>query len=261
MDLLTSFLSFFTGLQNQSVTLFLLITLVFILAGAVKGVVGLGLPTIAMALLALMMAPAQAAALLVIPSLFTNVWQMRPFSGVPGLLRRIGTMQVGVFVGTLVGAWILGAPAGHGATLALGVALIAYACWGLSGRKIHVPPRMEFWMSPLTGFVTGFITAATGVFVIPAVPFLQALGLTRDALIQAMGVSFTVSTIALALGLWLNHSYSMNAAGASLLMLLPALVGMSLGTRFRQRLPVATFRKVFFVSLIVLGLYQVAAAM
>jgi len=261
MDLLPSFLSFFTGLQNQSIMLFLLITLVFILAGAVKGVVGLGLPTISMALLALMMAPAQAAALLVIPSLFTNVWQMRPFSGVPGLLHRIGTMQVGVFAGTLVGAWVLGAPAGHGATLALGVALIAYACWGLSGRKIHVPPRMESWLSPLTGFVTGFITAATGVFVIPAVPFLQALGLSRDALIQAMGVSFTVSTIALALGLWLNHSYSMNAAGASLLMLVPALVGMSLGQRFRQQLPIATFRKVFFVSLIVLGLYQVGAAM
>jgi len=74
-----------------------------------------------------------------------------------------------------------------------------------------------------------------------------------------MGVSFTVSTVALALGLWLNHSYSSGAAGISLLMLVPALLGMSLGQSLRQRLSVALFKKVFFCSLIVLGIYQVAA--
>ena len=54
---------------------------VFLVAGTVKGVVGLGLPTIAMALLVLMMSPAEAAALLIVPSLVTNVWQIRPWGG------------------------------------------------------------------------------------------------------------------------------------------------------------------------------------
>lgn len=254
------FLSLPAAFQNYAGSLFFLVTAVFVLAGAVKGVVGLGLPTISMALLALLMPPAQAAALLVIPSLLTNIWQMRPLSTVPALLRIVGTMQIGVFAGTILGAWVLGAPAGHMAGMALGVALVIYACWGLSGRAIAVSPAVRVWLGPLIGFATGFITAATGVFVIPAVPYLQALGLSRDSLIQAMGVSFTVSTIALALGLWLNHSYSLGAAGASMLMLVPALVGMSVGQALRQRLPVATFRKVFFCSLAVLGAYQIIAA-
>lgn len=260
MDFFTQYLSIFNATQAYSFGALALVTIVFILAGAVKGVVGLGLPTISMALLALLMSPAQAAALLVIPSLLTNIWQMRPFHAVPQLCRSIGTMQIGIFAGTIGGAWLFGAPAGHAASVALGVALVAYACWGLTGRSIVISPAARIWMGPLVGFVTGFITAATGVFVVPAVPYLQALQLSRDRLIQAMGVSFTVSTIALALGLWLNHSYSPGAAGISLLMLIPALMGMSLGQSLRQRLSVTLFKQVFFCSLIVLGLYQVAAA-
>ncbi|HLU03189.1 MAG TPA: sulfite exporter TauE/SafE family protein [Advenella sp.] len=260
MDFFTGYLSIFNLGQTYTVGALALVTTVFILAGAVKGVVGLGLPTISMALLALLMSPAQAAALLVIPSLLTNIWQMRPFGGVPYLLRRIGTMQLGVLAGTIAGAWLLGAPAGQTAGMALGLALVAYACWGLTGRAIVVSPIVQIWMGPLVGFATGFITAATGVFVVPAVPYLQALQLSRDRLIQAMGVSFTVSTIALALGLWLNQSYAPDAAGISLLMLVPALLGMSLGQTLRHRLPASLFRKVFFCSLVVLGLYQVAAA-
>ncbi len=236
------------------------ITAVFLLAGAVKGIVGLGLPTISMALLAITMPPAQAAALLVIPSLLTNIWQMRPFFSLRDRMSKIVTLQVGIFVGTVAGALLFGAPAGAGAGMALGIALTVYACWGLSGHAMPISEKMQRWLGPVTGLITGLVTAATGVFVIPAVPYLQALGLSRDALIQAMGVSFTVSTISLALGLWINHSYSPGAAGASLLMLVPALIGMSIGQGIRQRLPLITFKKVFFLSLIALGIYQIVVA-
>ena len=239
----------------------LLVALVFVLAGLVKGVVGLGLPTIAMALLALLMTPAQAAALLIVPSLVTNVWQIRPWSALGPLLRRLAPMQVGVFAGTLAGAWALGAPAGAWATVCLGVALIGYAVWGLTGARLTVHAASEPWLGPLIGAVTGLVTAATGVFVIPAVPYLQALGLQRDALIQAMGISFTVSTVALAAGLYFNAQYSSASLGASALLLLPALAGMAVGQSLRHRLSPLLFRKVFLGSLIVLGLHMVIKEM
>lgn len=239
----------------------LLVTLVFVLAGLVKGVVGLGLPTIAMALLALLMTPAQAAALLIVPSLITNVWQIRPWSALPPLLRRLAPMQIGVCMGTLAGAWALGAPAGAWATVCLGAALIGYAVWGLTGARLTVRAASEPWLGPLTGALTGLVTAATGVFVIPAVPYLQALGLQRDALIHAMGISFTVSTMALAAGLYFNAQYSSASLGASALLLLPALAGMAAGQHLRHRLSPLLFRKVFLGSLIVLGLHMVLKEM
>lgn len=231
---------------------------VFVLAGVVKGVVGLGLPTISMAMLALVMAPAQAAALLIVPSLITNLWQARPWPTLTRVLRRIGAMQLGVCGGTIGGALWLGAPAGHWASVCLGVALVVYAAWGLFGKPPAVPARHEGTLGVAVGVVTGVITAATGVFVIPAVPYLQALNLGKDGLIQAMGISFTVSTVALAAGLWLTGSYSPGAAGASVLMLMPALAGMALGQWLRDRLSPRVFRQCFMVSLALLGAYQAA---
>jgi len=229
---------------------------VFVLAGVVKGVVGLGLPTISMALLALVMAPAQAAALLIVPSLITNLWQALPWVTMRTVLRRIAGMQAGVCAGTVAGALWLGPPSGEWAGICLGLALVAYAAWGLLGTPPTVLPRHEPWVGIAVGTVTGVITAATGVFVIPAVPYLQALKLDKDALIQAMGISFTVSTVALAAGLWLNGGYTAGAASASLLMLLPALAGMALGQRLRNRLSPRTFKLCFMISLALLGAYQ-----
>jgi hypothetical protein len=232
---------------------------VFLAAGLVKGVVGLGLPTLAMALLALGMAPAQAAALLVLPSLVTNLWQMRPWGTLAALARRLAGMQAGVVAGTLAGAWALGAPAGAWAGVALGVALALYGGWGLSGTALpRVPPAAQRTLGPLVGAATGLVTAATGVFVLPAVPYLQALGLPRDALVQAMGLSFTVSTLALAAGLVANGAYPAAALGASALMLLPALAGMQAGQWLRGRLSAARFRQCFMASLVLLGSWMVA---
>lgn len=230
---------------------------VFVAAGAVKGVIGLGLPTLSMALLALWMAPVEAAALLFVPSLVTNVWQLRPWPGLVAIARRLGGMQAGVVAGTLAAAWCFGAPAGAGATVALGLALAAYAGWGLLGRAVHVPARHEWWMGPLTGAITGVITALTGVFVLPAVVYLQALGLSRDELIQAMGLSFTTSTVALGIALAGQHGYSTPLAGVSLAMLVPALAGMALGQRVRSRLSLMLFKRCFFVGLALLGAYMV----
>ncbi|KQO15219.1 hypothetical protein ASF11_11650 [Acidovorax sp. Leaf76] len=231
---------------------------VFLLAGCIKGVVGLGLPTVSMALLALLVVPAEAAALLIVPSLVTNLWQLRPWATLWPLLRRLGGLQWGICAGTWLGAWLLGAPAGAWSRALLGVALIAYAVWGLLGARLHVPPRAEAWLSPLVGLATGGVTAATGVFVVPAVPYLQALGLHRDALVQAMGLCFTVSTLALAGGLALNASYPASTLVLSAWMLVPALLGMALGTRIRQRMSAVWFRRCLMVGLLALGVYMVA---
>src|SRR5690606_31360845 len=141
---------------------------VFLLAGVIKGVIGLGLPTVSMALLALWMAPVRAAALLVVPSLVTNIWQTGPRASFWPVLRRIGGMQAGIVAGTLGGALWLGAPGGAWASIALGVALAAYGLWGLTGRQLHAQPRHEWWLGPLVGAATGLVTAVTGVFTLPA---------------------------------------------------------------------------------------------
>ena len=230
------------------------IALTFLLAGFVKGVLGLGLPTVAMGLLGLAMAPAQAAALLVVPSLVTNLWQLFAGPRFGGLLRRLWGMMAGICLGTWAGAGLLTGDLAGRAAIGLGAALVLYALVGLAGPRFAVPPRAERWLSPLVGAVTGLVTGATGVFVIPAVPYLQALGLEKEDLIQALGLSFTVSTLALAAGLAQGGAFPLATAGTSLLALAPALLGMAAGQWLRLRVRPELFRRWFFLGLLALGL-------
>jgi len=89
------------------------------------------------------------------------------------------------------------------------------------------------------------------------VPYMQAIGLERDDLIQALGLSFTVSTIALALGLLRVDAWHASSIWLSLLALAPALIGMQAGQMLRQRIAAPAFRRVFFVGLLLLGIYLV----
>jgi uncharacterized membrane protein YfcA len=240
-------------------TLFAAIAATFTLAGFVKGVIGLGLPTIAMGLLGSLMAPAAAAALLIIPSIVTNIWQMAGGPALAPLLRRLWPMLAGVCVGSWAGAGLLTGSNTSAAMTGLGTALLAYAAIGLMPWKLpRIPPRHEPWAGPLVGTATGLVTGATGVFVIPAVPYLGALGLSRDELVQALGISFTVSTLALALALGTAGVFSTGLAWGSLVALLPALIGMGLGNALRRRVSPETFRRWFFLGLLALGVQLLA---
>ncbi|KPB85228.1 hypothetical protein BTW15_23475 [Pseudomonas syringae pv. tomato] len=227
----------------------------FLLAGTVKGVIGLGLPTVAMGLLGLVMLPPQAAALLIIPSAFTNVWQLATGGSLRPLLKRLWPMLSMIFIGTCAGAFWLGMSGSHSMTRALGAALLLYALSGLFLPTLQVAEAAERWLGPLGGFVTGVIASATGVFVIPVVPYLQALGLERNELVQALGLSFTVSTAALAVGLSWNGALGGTELGASLLALAPALLGMLLGQWLRQRISAVLFKRLFFIGMGLLGLH------
>jgi uncharacterized protein len=237
---------------------FAFVCLVFILAGTVKGVVGLGLPTLAVGLLGIVMAPREAAALLVIPSLVTNVWQLAAGPAIGPLWRRLWPMLLGIGVGTFAGSMLLPPAGSGGATAALGGALVLYAASGLAAFRLDVTPGAEGLAGPFVGAATGIVTAATGVFVIPAVPYLGGLKLERDALVQALGLAFTASTCALGASLLLAGEIRPHAAGLSLLALAPALGGMWCGQRLRSRIRPAVFRRCFFIGLLILGMHLIA---
>jgi uncharacterized membrane protein YfcA len=236
----------------DSATILAAIAGAFLLAGFVKGVIGLGLPTVSIGLLGLLMAPAQAAAILVVPSLITNVWQAAVGGGLLALAHRLWPMLAGICIGTVIGVAVLPHDDGGRATVWLGLALAVYAGFGLV--KGHAVPRhMETWLGLLMGAATGAITVATGIFVMPGTPYVQSLQFERDKLVQALGLSFTVSTVTLAVALAYTGHVRTSLAWPSFVALAAALVGMGLGQLARGRVKAETFRVCFFVGLMLLG--------
>ncbi|HBO21279.1 MULTISPECIES: sulfite exporter TauE/SafE family protein [unclassified Providencia] len=230
---------------------------VFLLAGFIKGVIGLGLPTIAMGLLSITMEPIIAASLLIIPSFVTNIWQLciGPKFGV--LIKRFWPFIVGVFIGTFF-SFLPPLTSDSSWTLpSLGVMLSIYGIWGITAKRLPVINRhSEKKLSPIIGYLTGVITTATGVFVIPAVPYLQSLQLNKDELIQTLGLAFTGSTIALAIQLLLSQQLGGINYLLSAIALIPAIIGMYIGQYLRSRISEIMFRRCFFAGLILLGSYM-----
>ncbi|MDH3230156.1 MAG: sulfite exporter TauE/SafE family protein [Alphaproteobacteria bacterium] len=232
----------------------------FLIAGAVKGVVGLGLPTVSLALLTVATDLPSAMALLLVPSFVTNFWQAVVGGNAGAVLRRLWPFLLMATVTVWLGATALTRVDLALLSGLLGTLLIVYATLNLAGFRLAITPRQELWAGPLVGSANGILTGMTGSFVVPGVLYLQAIGLSRDMLIQAMGTLFTASTLALAVALQGNNLLTIELATLSAAALLPAVVGMVVGQRIRQRLSEQLFRRVFFIALLILGGYIVASA-
>ncbi|HEX5513520.1 MAG TPA: sulfite exporter TauE/SafE family protein [Gammaproteobacteria bacterium] len=240
--------------------LLLLVAAVFVFAGFVKGVIGLGLPTVVLALLTVAVGLKEAMALMLIPSFLTNVWQGALGGHLRMILQRLWPLLLAACLVIWLGAELLTRLDVAWLSALLGGTLWTYALVGLLAPKLPTPGKAEVWVSPLVGAVNGLLTGLTGSFVVPAVPYLQSLGLPRDAFVQAMGVLFTVSTVALAVALGAQELFTVELGVLSGLAFIPALLGMFAGTWVRGRLTESRFRRVFFLSLLVLGAYIVLRA-
>jgi len=233
---------------------------VFLLAGFIKGVLGLGLPTVSVSLLAVAMPPGKALAIVIVPAIVTNIWQTFVGPYLRDIVRRLWPLMIGTAAGIWLNAGALAGPNARYGTIVLGILLMIYAITSLTKFSFHVAPRNEKWVGGIVGLVTGVISASSGVQVIPSVPFMQAIGMEKDELVQALGVFFTVAT--LALGFTLTRSGLMTGATA-----LPGAVatacsfgGVFIGQAVRSRMPAETFRRWFLIAMILLGIYLAATA-
>jgi uncharacterized membrane protein YfcA len=235
----------------------LLVTAVFVLAGGVKGVFGFGLPVVTIAILTATHGLTTAIGLMLVPSFATNVWQAIAGGGFAPLMRRLWTFLAAASIMIWISSGVLAVADAAILTSGLGILLIAYSAVSLATPQIPPPGRHETWLSPLIGAVNGTVTGFTGVFLVPSGLYLQALGLGRDGIVQALGIIFTLSTVMIGAALASRSLVSTDTYALSALAMAPAFAGMFLGQKLRKRIPDARFRSLFFAALIVIGIYLI----
>src|SRR6476469_9822189 len=241
--------------------LLLLIAAAFLLAGFVKGVIGLGLPTVSMGLLAVTMPPSHALALVIVPAIVTNIWQTFVGPYLRDIVRRLWPLMVGTVIGIWLNAGMLTGPYARYGSIVLGVLLVIYAIIGLSRFSFKVARSDEKWVGGIVGLITGLVCAATGVQVIPSMPFMRAIGMDKDELVQALGVFFTVATLALAFNLTAAGLLSAATALPGAVAMAAAFAGMFAGQAVRSRMQPEVFRRWFLFAVILLGLSLAGSAL
>src|SRR4051812_8833450 len=241
--------------------LLILIAAVFLLAGLVKGVLGLGLPTVAMGLLAVSMPPAHALAIVIVPAIVTNIWQTFVGPYLRDIVRRLWPLMIGTCLGIWSGSGLMTGPYARFGTIILGILLVIYAIIGLSKVRFSVARPHEKWVGGIVGVLTGLVSAATGVQVIPSMPFMQAIGMEKDELVQALGVFFTTATVALTFSITASGLLTTATALPGAIAMGGAFAGMFIGQAVRARMPADSFRRWFQIAMILLGLYLAGSAL
>jgi len=237
------------------------VALTFLIAGGVKGVIGLGLPTVSLALLTVTIGLHPAMALLLVPSFATNAWQALAGGNARTVTLRIWPFLLAATLTVWIGARALTRVDTSQLSALLGALLVVYSLFNLKHPHVAIPRRWEAWAGPVAGAANGLLTGMTGSFVVPGVPYLHGIGLPRDARVQAMGMLFSASTVALAVALGGHRLLTPELAVVSAAATLPAIAGMIVGRRLRRRLSESSFERLFFLSLLALGAYIVARSL
>jgi uncharacterized membrane protein YfcA len=232
---------------------------IFLLAGTVKGLVGLGLPTVALAFMSLVLSLPEAMAMLVLPTIFTNVWQAAVGGNFRVIFRRQWPLILPLMTALYVTMWQLGQKGPSWASLVLGAVLILYGAMGLLRIRPRVSKDLEKPLGPVIGVLSGFIASMVGVPVVPLMPYLQALDIRPSEIVQTLGIvlcatSFTLAASLINFGLF-DGPRALLSAGA----VVPSIAGMWFGQRVRAGLSVEQFRLAVFTVLLAMGLYTVVS--
>lgn len=230
-------------------------TVGFVLAGFIKGVLGFGFPIIALVFLTLTIGLLDALAIIVVPTLVTNIWQAMAGPHLAVVFRRMWLYFLMAMVGVLTASRYLTLVNVDLLTGLLGAVLFIFALSRLFDVHIKVPPDRERVLSIILGLCNGLVTGLTGSFMVPSVLYMQALGFGKDMLVQAMGAFFALSTLMLAISLRRNGLISSEDALMSVTALVPSFIGIYAGRRTRDRINEAQFQKIFLVGVLLLGGY------
>jgi uncharacterized membrane protein YfcA len=223
------------------------------LAAFLKGITGLGFSTICLALLASVVDLRLAIPMIIIPSLSSNVLVMVQAGEFRATLIRFKWLYVAAIPGLGLGLLMLSSAAPRELGGALGFVLVLYAVFALINPSFRIASPWAERLAAPTGFMTGIINGATGSQVMPALPFLMSLGLGRDALVQAINISFTLGSLVMLGGLARLGFLDWKLLGLSALGIIPVWLGIKLGSWVRVRLPESWFRIGVLIMLIGLG--------
>ncbi|CAN5809874.1 sulfite exporter TauE/SafE family protein [soil metagenome] len=243
----------------MTVTQILVITAAFIVAGVAKGAIGMGLPPIALGLMSFAVPLETSLAIMVVPSLATNIWQAIYGHGFVRLLRRFGTMAAAAVV-ALIGIAVtfdnLGSPK---ATAWVGVILVLYASLALTAWRPSVSHATERWANPLIGLASGTVAGLTGVAAVPFLPYMQSLDIDRHDLVQALGIMFLFIIGALTVALALQGAFTAVNLLGGIGAIVPTFCGVWVGQKARQAVSPETFRRIFLIGMFLVGLQMASA--
>lgn len=235
--------------------------LVFLLAGTIKGTVGIGLPTAAIGILAQFVEPQTAIPLVVFPIMVTNAWQVYR-SGHPLVtLKTYWPFAVALMVFMWLTTFLAASISTTTMVTLLGISIVIFSVTSLAVTPPPIPERYDRLAQVVAGSLSGVLGGLTAIWVPPMVIYFLARRIDKDAFVRASGLLLFLGSLPLALGFWQSGLMTGPDALVSMAMIVPSLIGFSIGEVLRRRLSDKRFRTAVLLVFLLMGLNLIRRAL
>ena len=240
--------------------LVILITGVFLLAGTVKGTVGIGLPTASIGMLTLFIDARLAISLVVLPMLISNAWQVYREGMVMETFRTYWRFALALMVVIAMMTTVTANIDENLLVMILGVVILLFAASNLVRIPPRLPPRYDAIAQWIAGILAGLLGGLTAIWSPPTVIYLLARRVDKNEFVRASGVLILLGSIPLCIGFWRAGLLAGDTALVSLGMTVPTLIGFTIGEYIRRRLQADRFRVVVLLIFMAMGLNLIGKA-
>lgn len=233
---------------------------VLLMAGTVKGLIGLGMPTVALALLTLQLDARSAVTLIVVPMLLSNVWQFWRGPDMAGCVKQHWRYAAILIVFVAATVWLSQSAPDQLLRGVLGTFVLAFCFFSWRNMVPSIPTHRVRLFEALSAITAGLVGGLTAAWAPPLVMYLTGLRLDRDAFVQALGFLITAGSLSVfAMFILVGHSSGPDLV-VSTALLLPTLMGFAIGENLRHRTDHEQFKKIFLGAFSILGLNLVVGA-
>ncbi len=242
-------------------SLIAILTAAFIVGGIVKGVVGLGLPMVSIAILLNFPPPLTVLGIIVAPIMVTNLWQSARLGSMLEPLKRFWPMIATGLVFLFIGAEMIVAMDTSVLFGLLGACVATFSVISLASPNMPpLRPETEKWAGPLAGAMGGLLGGISTIWGPPMTMYFVMLKLPKDVFVRSVGTAWFAFSVPLAIAYWRNGIFTGDVVYMSLYACIPGMIGIRFGEAIRDRIDQDTFRKVLLVMLLLIGLNLIRRA-
>jgi len=226
----------------------------FVLGGIVKGVIGLGMPMVAVPVLASFMDPKVAVAMMTVPVLTSNIWIAGTSGHLRALFVRFWPVLIGLVVFTFLGAQLFVQMDARLASIMVGTGIVLVCIAQAFPIKARLDPKHEVWLGPTAGSLAGLMGGTTNYMAPIMVAYLMALRVEKDLFVFSMSLFFIFGSAPLFGSLAAYDILSLEVLAASAAAAVVAIAGLQLGAALRRKVPQGIFQKILLAVLFLIGL-------
>ncbi len=223
--------------------------------GFIKGALGVGTPLLTVPMMAQVLPPQMAIAIMAIPVVVATVWQFAQTERSTAVVARFWPTFVAILIGTWIGVKILSIIDEQTLMALVGAAVITFAILQGSRFRLHLPDRLVKPAGVFFGGASGIIGGVSSFFGPMLITYLISIrGLSKNQFVSSISFLYVSAVVPWALALYWFDILDQRLLLYSTIATLPVTLGLLLGQRIRGHIGEARFHYLIIGILIVSGL-------